>query len=152
MLIHSTRLGELEVSDDMMIDFSYGVPGFPDEKTFVFLPYKEESPFAFLQSTAEPNLTFLVVDSFTFFRDYEFTLPDEIVAELGLSTDNVPQIYNIVRVPEKSEEMTANLLAPIVINMKDRKAMQIVLEMTPYSTRHRLFPDGLPKQSDKEDK
>lgn len=148
MLIHSTRLGELDVPEERIIDFLHGLPGFPDEKAFAFLPYKEESPFAFLQSVTEPNLTFIVVNPFAFFKDYEFAITDDIVQDLGLDAANLPQIVNIVRVPDKTEEMTTNLLAPLVINVRDRKALQIVLEKASYSTRHRLFPEGLHKQSD----
>ncbi|WP_371372081.1 flagellar assembly protein FliW [Sporomusa aerivorans] len=144
MLIQSARFGELDIDDSDIIHFTHALPGFPDEKTFAFLPLQPDSPFAFLQSTVEPNLTFVIVEPFTFFKEYSFNLDEGIVAELGLSDDNTPRIFNIVRIPEKTDEMTANLLAPILINWNSRKAMQIVLEKTAYTVRHRLFPQGLP--------
>ena len=146
MLIHSTRFGELEVQESQLITFAHGLPGFPDETAFVLLPYDTDSPFAFLQSAGEPNLTFLVVEPFAIFPDYEFKLEDAIVQELGLSPDNLPQVFNIITIPEKTEEMTANLLAPIVINRASRNAAQVVLEKLPYTTRHRLFPAGRAQQ------
>jgi len=142
MIIHSTQLGEIEVDDDKIISFPHGLPGFPEEKSFAFLPYQVDSPFAYLQSMEKPQLTFLVVDPFAFFKDYEFQLQDEIAQELGLSHPNLPQIINIVSVPQKTEEMTANLLAPIVMNVQSSTAIQVVLEKTTYTTRHRLFPGG----------
>lgn len=147
MLIHSTQLGDVEVGDDVIIDFPYGLPGFPDEKSFAFFPYQVNSPFAYLQSVVEPKLTFLVVDPFVFFKDYEFELNDDIIQEIGLVATDFPQIVNIVSVPEKIEEMTTNLLAPVVINTKNRKAMQIILEKTAYATRHRLFSGELSQPS-----
>ncbi|MFZ3371710.1 MAG: flagellar assembly protein FliW, partial [Desulfitobacteriaceae bacterium] len=60
MKIESTRFGELEVAEEQLINFPHGIPGFPDEKTFVYLLHGTESPFSFLQSTTEANLTFLL--------------------------------------------------------------------------------------------
>ncbi len=146
MLVKSTRFGDLEVTEDQIIDFPYGIPGFPDEKRFVFLDYQPDSPFYFLQSAIEPNLTFLLIDPFSFFNDYEFALDDDAAAEIGLSRDNPPSVFNIATVKGGLETMTANLLAPVVINARDRKGRQIVLEKTDYPTRFVLFPDGLPEQ------
>ena len=149
MLIRSVRFGEIEVPEDSQIYFPHGLPGFPKERKFAYLPSAPDSPFAFLQSLAEPNLTFIVVDPFAFFQDYKFTLDDQLVSELGLADDNPPQIISIVSVPANSEEMTANLLAPVIINTQSRTAIQMVLEKTPYTTRHRLFPNGFDKQPGK---
>ena len=76
MFIDSTRLGHVDVSEDNIINFPQGLPGFPDEKTFAFLLYQADSPFAFLQSVKEPDLTFLIVAPFTFFQDYDFEVDD----------------------------------------------------------------------------
>lgn len=143
MHIESTRFGSLEIDETQLIRFHHGLPGFPENKLFVFLPYQPDSPFAFLQAAEDPDLTFVIVEPFIFFKDYSFDLDDTVATEMGLSADNPPKIYNIVRIPEKTEEMTANLVAPIVINWNAREAMQIVLENSPYTVRHRLFPQGL---------
>lgn len=149
MQINSTRFGELEVDEQDILRFPEGVLGFPEEKVFALLPYEEASPFAFLQSATEPNLTFFIVEPFTFFSDYSFELDDEIAKEIGLSAENPPRIVNIVTLTEKINEMTANLVAPIIINQRERVAMQIVHGKTAYTTRHRLFPQDLPPQDAK---
>ena len=145
MIVRSTRFGEIEVSEQSILDFPHGIPGFVDEKVFAFVPYQLESPFAFLQSVNEPDLTFMIVEPFSFFPDYDFELENEIVKELEISDENPPQIFNIVKVVEKLEDMTANLLAPILVNWQSRKAIQHVLEKTSYQVRHRVFPNGLPQ-------
>lgn len=149
MLITSTRFGQIEIDDNDLIRFPHALPGFPEEKTFAFLPYQPDSPFAFLQSVNEPDLTFVIVEPFVFFKEYSFHLDDTVAMELGLFDDNTPKIFTIVRIPEKTEEMTANLLAPIIINWNNRTGLQIVLEKSPYTVRHRLFPQGLPDQTEK---
>lgn len=149
MLIRSTRFGEMEVPEDEIINFPYGLPGFMEEKAFAFLPCEGDNPFAFLQSVTEPNLTFIVVEPFGFFKEYEFEINDQIANELGLGESNPPQILNIVSMPDNPEMMTANLLAPVIINVQSRRAVQFVLEKSSYSTKHRLFPEGFSQKPDK---
>lgn len=146
MIIHSTRFGDIEVREEKLLHFPNGLPGFQNERKFAFLPNGEYSPFAFLQSATDPDLTFVIVNPFAFFKDYEFTLTDEVLGEIGLSEKMVPDIFNIVRIQGPLESATANLLAPVVINWENHVAMQVVLEKTPYTTRHQLFPNGLPNK------
>lgn len=147
MKIQSTRFGELEISIENILKFDQGIPGFPDENEFVFLPYEENSPFAFLQSTHDANLTFLVVEPFSFLPEYTFELSDEYSLQIGVSSENPPQIFNIVSIKEPLQQSTVNLLAPVIVNWKDRKAKQIILEKVEYTTKHLLFPGGLPEQT-----
>ena len=146
MKINTTRFGEVAIDEDKVFTFRHGLPGFPAEKSFALLPYQPDGPFSFLQSTKDPDLTFLVVDPFIYFPDYEFDLDDTVASELALTADAPPSIVNIVTVPKKIDDMTANLLAPIIINEKTKQAVQLVLENTGYSTRHHLFTE---KSADK---
>lgn len=143
MIIESTRFGQLNVSDEDVINFQQGLGGFPDEKSFVLIPHKPDSSFVFMQSVTEPNLTFIMLETFSVLKEYEFKLNDQVVKELNLSTDNPPQVLNIVTAPEKVEDMTVNLLAPIVINVKNSLAQQVILEDVAYKTRHRIFNEGI---------
>ncbi|MDR3560120.1 MAG: flagellar assembly protein FliW [Negativicutes bacterium] len=147
MVVESVAFGQIEVSDEKILRFDDGLPGFPDEKTFAFLPYGPDSPFAFLQSTTSPFLIFLVVDPFTIFKDYQVDLSDDLAREMELSEGSPPFVFNIVTIKDKLEDMTANLLAPVVVNWNNREGMQVVLEKSPYTTSHRLFPKGFPAQA-----
>lgn len=147
MIVESTRFGELDVAEEQLFSFPYGIPGFPDEKSFVYLLHDVESPFSFLQSTTEPNLTFILVDPFAFFKDYEFVLDDEVAKELGLFQDNLPQVFLVASMKGKLEEMTVNLLAPLLLSEVNRTGRQVILDKTEYSICHKLFPDGLPEEA-----
>jgi len=93
MKIQSTRFGELDISVENILKFDQGIPGFPNENEFAFLPYEEGSPFAFLQSTNDADLTFLIVEPFSFLPEYTFELSDEWSKEIGVSTENPPQLW-----------------------------------------------------------
>lgn len=139
MKIESTRFGTLEINEEDILHFPLGIPGFLHEKEFVLLPHGEDSPFSFLQSVNEPNLSFLLADPFVFFKDYEFKLDDNVAKEMELTEENPPQVLVIATVKENIKDMTVNLLAPIIFNTKKREGRQIILEQSPYSIRQKLF-------------
>ena len=147
MIIHSTRMGDIEINDEDIFRFPHGLPGFPDERSFVMLVYESGIPFYLLQSTITPELTFVLADPFEFFDDYHVKLDDEIISELGLSNDNYPTIYAIVTIPDDIKNMTANLIAPVIINQKTKTGVQVILEKTVYNTKHRLFVFNLPQDN-----
>lgn len=142
MKIQSTRFGELEVNEEQLLHFPHGIPGFLNEKAFAHIPYDAASPFSFLQSVNEADLCFLLADPFAFISDYEFDLDDELAEELGLSSENPPQVFLIATVRETIADLTVNLLAPLVVNGSKRIGRQIILDKPEYSIRHKLFTEA----------
>ena len=140
MMVKSTRFGELDVAEEQILDFPQGVLGFPGEMKFALMEYKPDSPFYFLQSVTDADLTFLLINPFAFFNDYEFSMDDAVIAEIGLNAENPPAVFNIATVKDKLENMTVNLAGPVLVNHRDRKAMQLVIEKTNFPTRYPLFP------------
>lgn len=139
--IKTARFGELEIQEDRIFHFADGLPAFEDEREFVILPFDDDSPYSFLQSVATPELAFLMTVPFVFFPDYEFVLEDDDMAALAIKGSEDMQIYTLVTIPGGNiKEMTANLMAPVVINKKTREAKQVVLDKSQYTTKHRLFP------------
>lgn len=139
--IKTVRFGELEIQEDRIFHFADGLPAFEDEREFVILPFDDDSPYSFLQSVATPELAFLMTVPFVFFPDYEFVLEDDVMAALAIKGSEDMQIYTLVTIPGGNiKEMTANLMAPVVINKKTREAKQVVLDKSQYTTKHRLFP------------
>ena len=149
MILKSTRFGDLEIAKEQIFTFAEGIPGFPDDKQFAYLPFgnADKTTFIYLQSINTPELTFLLADPFSFFHDYVIDLSDELGSQLKFDSNNRPQVYTIVTIPEKTEEMTTNLLAPVLLNWRDKIGQQVILEKAPYTTRHRLFPNGFPKNA-----
>ena len=145
--VYTSRFGEIEVDEKKVVHFKDGIPAFEDEHEFVILPYEEDSPYYFMQSLKSPDLAFLLTIPFLFFNDYSFELDDTVVAELGIEDSENVFYYTMVTIPNGSiRYMTANLLAPIVLNGANMQAKQVVLEKTNYTTKHRLFPESAKKE------
>lgn len=145
--VYTSRFGEIEVDENKIVYFKDGIPAFEEEHEFIILPYDEESPYYFMQSLASPDLAFLLTIPDIFFKDYSFEIDDETVKELGIENSENVFIYTMVTIPNGSiRYMTANLLAPIVLNSANMHAKQLVLEKSNYTTKHRLFPETAQKE------
>ncbi len=148
MVIQTTIWGELEVSDDQTVHFAKGIPGFEQETDFVLIEVKE-SPFNYLQSMKQSELSFVITDPFVFHTNYEFDLPEHEAEELSI-TDEV-HVQCIVTLHELIEQSTINLLAPLVFNPQNKQGKQVVLHHSSYQTRHRLWYDPAIEMEQKEE-
>ena len=147
--IHTVRFGDFEVEEKSIVHFAQGIPAFEDEREFVLIPYDAESPYLFLQSCQTPDLAFLMTSPYLFFKDYEFEIDDTTEKKLGLEKPEDVAVYVLLTIPGGSiKDMTANLMAPVIINQNTLDAAQLVLEKSPYQTKHRLFQqDGAGKEA-----
>ncbi|PFG04666.1 flagellar assembly protein FliW [Bacillus sp. es.034] len=139
MTILTKYHGNIDVKEEEILLFEQGVPGFLEEKQFILLPLPENTLFHILQSVKTPELGFVVTDPFIFFKDYDFTLEDSTVELLGSPSETEIKVLSIVTVKEPLHESTANLQAPIVINLAGNKAKQLILNDPNYQTRHMIF-------------
>lgn len=138
MLIQTRAFGDIEIQEDQFIDFPQGLPGFEQLRTFTLIAIDPELPFSYLQSVEEANVSFLVVDPFVFFPDYEFDLPESVQLELDIRRPEDIQVWSIATVQGNLQEATVNLLGPIVINLASGKGKQVILHNTEYQVRHKL--------------
>ena len=140
--IDTLRFGQIEVEEEKIVHFKDGIPAFEEEHEFIIVPYDSESPYYFMQSLATPDLAFLITVPFIFFPDYEFELDDVAQRELDIKEQDDMLIYALITIPGgKIEDMTANLMAPVVLNKENMQAKQVVLDRSRYTTKHRLFPE-----------
>ena len=139
--ISSSRLGELELSTDEIINFSEGFLGLPTWQEAV-LRQTEVAPFLlWLQFTHDPDAAFLVLDIESVFPDYDLAL-----ARTAAGTSPAAKVFAIVSVPGGLlAKATANLLAPVVIDSTPTlQGRQVVLHDSPYPLRHPLFTEDEP--------
>lgn len=143
MKIKTTRFGELDIPKECIVKFEQGMLGFTQQKKFALFPYDTDGPFFLLQAVNDPDLTFLLTDPYRFFTEYEFELEDKLAANMEFAADNPPGVYVVATLKDKLEDMTVNLVAPIVVSWKKQLAVQIIVDNKAYSIKHPLFPDGL---------
>lgn len=122
-----------------VLHFPAGIPGLPPElKDFELLALAPDSPFFFLQSLQDEHTGFILVNPFFFFPTYEFELPEEDAAALGISSPEQVAVFCIVNARRGLKKATVNLLAPVVVNVAAGTARQVVLVDRRYGLRHPL--------------
>lgn len=138
MNFETTYFGAIEVAENSIIHFVEGLPGFEDRRNFVILNnYDTEDPvpFMWLQSTEDPDLAFVVTIPFFMRPDYEFDIPSTICDELGIESAEQVGVYTICRISGGVDSMTFNLRNPIIINSENRKAVQMLIGDSRYTTK-----------------
>jgi flagellar assembly factor FliW len=136
MEIETTRFGRIEIEDEKIITFTREILGFPTDKRYVLFPHRGNSMFYWLQSVTTPWLAFVVMSPQVFCSDYAFELPDSVQKELRLERAEQAFVMVIVTIPRNNpKDMTANLMAPLVINMDERLACQVVLDPGVYQVQ-----------------
>ena len=140
--VRTTRFGDLEtveVSEEAIVTFPEGLPGFERHTRFALMEHERLEPFLWLQSLADPLIGFLVIEPAVLVDDYSFDLGDPDVELLALSDDVQPRVFSVLVVPEDVRAMTANLQAPIVVNPASRLGKQVILTDDRFSLRHPVF-------------
>ena len=128
MNIKTKFLGEVEIDQSEILTFENGLPGFQEYTKFILLGLDEDLPIALLQSTEDERIGFVVGYPFAFKQDYAFDLSEEDKKQLQLEEENEVATYTVITLKDNFSDSTINLLAPIVINMKQRLGKQIVLQ------------------------
>jgi flagellar assembly factor FliW len=136
MKIQTSYHGEILIEERVRLVFNKGIPGFGDETSFVLLPVLENPIFQVLQSTKTPEIAFIVSNPFHFFKEYDFTLDNGTLDQLGIQQERDVLVYTILTLKNPFEKSTANLQAPIVINQENNHGKQVILNHPDYKTRH----------------
>ena len=138
MKLNTRNFGEIEVLEEDIINFSDGLPGFPEDKQFVLLS-EDDSPVSFLQSVDGGDVSFVVVDMLAFMPDYNPHVDESYIRDLGKYDPANFLIYNIATIFDNLTDSTVNLKAPIVVNAADKKGKQVVCDNEEYSVKASLF-------------
>lgn len=142
MEILTRDFGKIEIDKSDIITFEAGIPGFEDLKDFILLPLaadSDDSPFIMLQSIEKENIAFVTVEPGNFIGNYEFEINEKTEKKLKIeSIDNI-LILNVITLKDNIKASTANLSAPIVINLAKNLAKQIILDDQRYKIKYEIF-------------
>lgn len=142
ILVTVTRFGgpseDVEVLPELIIHFPEGIVGFEALKRYVLVADPDCPPFFWLQSVDDAATGFAVVDPRLLIADYAVDLSDEWVELLDLQEPADASIWVIVTLAMDPADITANLLAPVIINYGAGRGLQLIQHDSDYSLRHPL--------------
>lgn len=137
MRFETPRWGAVEVEDEKVICFERGLPGFPDCTGFIIMDHDKETPLKWLQCVNRPEVAFLVVEPEQIMASYEVEVPSAVLKLLGWEDEKAVRdvaVFVILNVGDG--DLTANLRAPVVVNIANRKAFQLILDDPEIPVRH----------------
>jgi flagellar assembly factor FliW len=121
-----------------VIDFVAPMPGFPGERRFLLVRLDDTGVLYALTSIETPGLRFLVVPPAPFFPEYAPEIDDETLSALAVEDPANLLVLLVVTTGESTDDVTVNLMAPIVLDRETRRAVQLVLPKSDLPIRERL--------------
>jgi len=140
--------GEIEYSEDVVMHFSEGLFGFESETRFLPIEVPSLHPLLFLQSVEQQGLCFITLPILVIDPAYRLMLsPGDL--ELAGLPGKQPVIGEdvlclAILTLHKDAPATANLIAPLVMNLRTRQAVQAIVCEGDYSHQH-VFPASSPE-------
>lgn len=140
MNILTSRFGTIGVTEEDVLTFPEGLLGFSDLNRFVLLDDPTDEIFAWLQSCEEPSIAFPVLEPELFMDKFAVTLTKSDLKGLQIESDEQSlRSFCIITIPEDPTQMTANVKAPVVINVQEKLGRQCVLQDNKLEIREPIF-------------
>jgi flagellar assembly factor FliW len=137
--IVTAQFGSVEIEEEKIITMPLGLLGFPENRRFVIFQHKANSPFFWYQSLDDPGLAFVITNPLLFKPDYQVN-PEAVLEEMEWSADSKFDLFVIVTIPKgRPQDMTANLIGPILVNLNTQEAVQMIISNTPYTHKYPLL-------------
>lgn len=133
--ITTSHFGEIEIDEENILYFDKGLPGLEEDRRFALLSNEDSRPISWLQSLDHLEISLPVIDPFTLCPDYSFDISTEDVVNLQIEQVKDVYVLCVLVIPANIESMTINLSAPIIINIKNKKGSQIILDDRKYRMR-----------------
>jgi len=123
------------------VQFPKGIPGFEEYDLFS-MRMEENSPLAHLMVEDDEECGFLLMQPQALFKEYGSTinLDDDAAFLLDLNEGEEVDMWVIITLGEKDiRESTANLRAPLLINRRTHKGVQMIIDNDELKSKQPLF-------------
>jgi flagellar assembly factor FliW len=145
-VVETIMFGPLEYEPQQRIALVTPLPGLPETQWLLPVSQQVMAPFVFFQSLDSPALCLLAAPARVVKQDYTPVLSEEehsllrLAPETDLFRSGAVGIFALVTVsPEQM--VTANLLAPLIINLERNLAMQVIQPLEESFLRYPLKAD-----------
>lgn len=140
----NTRIfGKIAVDEDKIIRFEKGILGFPDLKDFTLIfdvDKGNDAKIKWLQSLDEPSFALPVMNPEFVMPGYTPVFPEELLSPLGEDVETQEKLMFVtVTVPKDITKTTVNLKAPIIVNLENLKAVQLICEDETFSIKYAIY-------------
>ncbi len=140
MEIKTKTMGLVEINEEQVINLVNGFYGFEEFHKFALMD-SEKEPFLWFQSLEDENLAFILIDPFLFRPDYELDIDDKLLQPIDAKEATDILVFALVTIPPTGGPITANLQGPLIINKKNKKGMQAIMNDGKWNTKHDILAE-----------
>ncbi|KGN03773.1 flagellar assembly protein FliW [Clostridium haemolyticum NCTC 8350] len=135
--------GIIEYKNEDIIEFKNGLSGFKNLRRFIISPIEENELFNILHSIEDNEVGFIVTSPFSVVKDYELELDDNVINALKIEKEEDVLVLSTVTLNTDIKNITVNMCAPIIVNIKTKLGQQIILNNERYLIKHPLFKEDV---------
>lgn len=128
MKIKTRDFGIIDILQQDIITFKEPILGFDDTEYTIITVDEIGSNFIFLQSTKNEDVCFILVNPTIYSYEYSPDILPCHKKELNIINDSDMVLWNIGVIYDDFKKSTVNLKSPILININEKLASQIILE------------------------
>lgn len=123
--INTKQFGDLEIDRTSVFNFKDGLYGFEDLHHFIIINEEETEPFKWLLSIDDPSIGFPILSPY--FIDTEYTIIQEFDPQRYV-------LFLIITLQDENGNITANMKAPIILDIVNLEGEQIIIPIEKYTT------------------
>lgn len=138
-ILKSFYYGDIIYEKREIINFNKGLLGFEHLSNYILRETCENPMFKLLHSIEDERVAFVVLSPFDVMKYYEIDLEDDVLTRLEIEEAEDVMLLNTVTLNSDPKKITTNLRAPIVINIRENKAEQIILKTEDYKIKQALM-------------
>ncbi|HEX3018404.1 MAG TPA: flagellar assembly protein FliW [Caproicibacter sp.] len=136
---NSAAVQNLQNQEKIVIHFEDGIYGFENIKDYILLQEDEQKVIWSLQAAESSYPSLIVIDPFLVLNGYNPELTPENLKALGNPEAEDLCFLAVAVIRKNLAESVVNLKSPIVINVKNKKGIQAILEEHDYPVRYKPF-------------
>lgn len=123
--INTKQFGELEIDKSSIFNFRDGLYGFENLHNFIIINEEETEPFKWLLSIDDPSIGFPILSPY--FIDTEYSIMQDFDPQRYV-------LFLVITLQDERGNITANMKAPIVLDIVNLEGEQIIIPLEKYTT------------------
>lgn len=123
--INTPHFGEILIEDKHIFYLKDGMLGFEKLKNFVLISEEETAPFKWFISIDDPEIGFPFISPWFLDLEYKPIRDFDIDKQV---------IFVVITLQDRDGNMSANMKAPVILNVEDQSGEQIIIPSDKYLT------------------
>lgn len=127
MKIETQKFGLLEIDENSIINFPYGLVGFENCHRFVLIKNEDFDPFCWLLSIDNDEVSLPILNPYIVKPDFDSNLP-EYFGKDTFTVKGSENIFCVVNIKDMKGKFTINLKSPILVDIVKKEGKQLILD------------------------